>query len=64
MLFPVTPNITLLPKIKLKSVETATLATVSRPRAGHLRGENSPNSRYVIKELSTVKAAALSAKGE
>ena len=37
--------------MKLTSVKIATSATVVRLRAGHLRGENSLGSRYVVKEL-------------
>ena len=38
-------------KIKSKGLKIATLATVVRLRAGHGRGENSPASESVGKEL-------------
>ena len=50
-----TPNITLLPpsagEMKLKSVKIAMSATVVRLSAGHIRGENSSGSRYIVKDL-------------
>ena len=36
----------------MKSVKIATLATVVRLHAGHVRGENPPGSRYAVKELT------------
>ena len=39
--------------IKLKSVKIATLATVVWLHTGHVKGENSPGSRYVVKALNS-----------
>ena len=58
MLFPFIPNTTLVPvffhakKIKSKGSKIATSATVVRLHAGHGRGENSPASESVVKELN------------
>ena len=43
-------------KIKSKGPKIATSATVVRLRAGHGRGENSPASESVVKELTEVPA--------
>ena len=38
------------------------LANVVRLRAGHVRGENSPGSRYVVKELIITTPCSLEKK--
>ena len=50
--------------VKLKSVKMATSATVVRLHAGHVRGETSPGSRYVMKEWTQLVLKLLEMQGK